>query len=56
MSEVQACLFILGINAFILVLSVGVLGVVVKLYTEALKELRHHSREMQASKRGEEPA
>ncbi len=46
MSEVQACLMILGFNVGMLVMNVCLLGICVKLVTEQMKETRHHKREM----------
>jgi hypothetical protein len=44
-SELQGCLLILGFNIFLLIVNIGLLGIMVKIYTEAFKEIRHDRRE-----------
>lgn len=45
MNEVQACLLIMAFNAFLFVINTVLTLAMLKLYTEAFKEIRHDRRE-----------
>lgn len=46
MTEVQACMMILGFMILLLGVNLVMVLAMIKLCTEAFKELRHHKREM----------
>jgi hypothetical protein len=46
MTEVQACLMILGFMILLLAVNLVLALAMIKIYTEMFKELRHHKREM----------
>ena len=45
MTDVQACLLILAFNVLLFIVNVGILGIMVKIYSEMIKHVEHERRD-----------